>query len=525
MKETNAKTARASTKQILSLLLSLVLLCTALSRVSLPARAEDEPVYSGSCGDNLTWSFNPDTGLLSIEGSGPMNNYYYAPWFSYRLQITALSLPEGLTSIGKGAFRGCSGLTSISFPEGLTSIGSEAFSSCIGLTSLSLPEGLTSIGEQAFSNCRGLTSISFPDGLIKISYWAFSFCTGLTSLSLPAGLTRIDNGAFRYCSGLTSISFQEGLTSIGAEAFIGCISLTSLSLPAGLTSIGQNAFESCTKLESVEIPDSVTRIYHGAFLSCDRLHTLVVRSGDTYIQGQNEYMDSEEDLREEEKYTLGVPEKTIIYTTETTTAASYSEGEIIYRSLPDYAEEFGYELFRLDSFNDVAAGQWFEIPVAWAVGKGITAGTGGGAFSPSMDCTREQVVTFLWAAYGKESPSGQSSPFRDVKPGDWFYTPVLWASERGISSGIGNGSFGVGTNCSRAQVVTFLWAAAGKPRPESQTNPFTDVPADAYYRDAVLWAVEKGITGGTGEGRFSPDMICTRAQVVTFLYAALEKNK
>ncbi len=176
-------------------------------------------------------------------------------------------------------------------------------------------------------------------------------------------------------------------------------------------------------------------------------------------------------------------------------------------------------------FADISPEDYFFQPVLWAVEKGITSGTDNIHFSPDMVCTREQVVTFLWAAFGREEPASLENPFTDVPDDAWYLKPVLWAAERGITSGVGNGQFGVGQSCTRSQVVTFLWAAAKRPEPTSTENPFTDVPDDAWYLKPVLWAVEHGVTSGTGEGLFSPDMVCTRAQVVTFLYAALEKNK
>ena len=137
--------------------------------------------------------------------------------------LTSLSLPSGLTSIGRSAFSGCSGLTNLSLPSGLTSIGGGAFYRCSGLTSLSLPSDLTSIGEEAFWGCSGLTNLSLPSGLTSIGRSAFSGCSGLTSLSLPSGLTSIGDGAFRGCSGLTSIYvYTEKLPNIGSNVFDDC---------------------------------------------------------------------------------------------------------------------------------------------------------------------------------------------------------------------------------------------------------------------------------------------------------------
>ena len=151
----------------------------------------------------------------------------------------------------------------------------------------------------------------------------------------------------------------------------------------------------------------------------------------------------------------------------------------------------------------------------------ITEGTSPTTFSPNLTVNRAQVVTFLWAAAGKPEPSSEENPFTDVKPGKYYYKAVLWAVENGITSGVTPTTFGPKQVCNRAQVVTFLWAAKGKPEPAATENPFTDVSASAWYYKSVLWAYENGVTGGTGDGTtFSPKADCTRAQVVTFLYKA-----
>ena len=152
----------------------------------------------------------------------------------------------------------------------------------------------------------------------------------------------------------------------------------------------------------------------------------------------------------------------------------------------------------------------------WAVEEGVTGGTGGGKFSPNAPCTRAQMVTFLWRASG--SPEiGTANPFSDVSSDAYYYDAVLWAAEQGITGGTGNGKFSPDAPCTRAQMATFLWRVAGSPTPESGENIFADVPADSWYAQAVQWAYEQKITNGTGGGKFSPDAICTRAQMVQML--------
>lgn len=154
--------------------------------------------------------------------------------------------------------------------------------------------------------------------------------------------------------------------------------------------------------------------------------------------------------------------------------------------------------------------------------NGITRGTSATTFSPDEPCTRAQAVTFLWRAVGCPTPKGSQMPFKDVVKGSFYETAVLWAVENGITKGTSSTTFTPDATCNRAQFATLLWRFRGMPD-AGTTNPFTDVPEDTYYTDAVLWAVEKGITNGTSATTFSPDEDCTRAQIVTFLYRCLGK--
>ena len=172
-------------------------------------------------------------------------------------------------------------------------------------------------------------------------------------------------------------------------------------------------------------------------------------------------------------------------------------------------------------FSDVPGDAYYYDAVLWAVEKNITTGTGGGKFSPLMNCTRSQVVTFLWRAAGSPEPTATEMNFTDVPADAYYYDAVLWAVENNITTGTGNGKFSPLMDCSRAQIVTFLWRSQGSPAVSGVENPFKDVPAGQYYTDAVLWAVKEGITTGTAADKFSPDMICTRSQIVTFLYRCM----
>ena len=171
-------------------------------------------------------------------------------------------------------------------------------------------------------------------------------------------------------------------------------------------------------------------------------------------------------------------------------------------------------------FVDVADDAYYFDAVLWAAEEGITGGTSATTFSPNVTCTRAQAVTFLWRAAGSPAPKSSEMPFEDVAAGSYYYDAVLWAVENGITDGTSATTFSPDATCTRGQIVTFLWRSQKSPASDS-VNPFTDVAADAYYNSAVLWAVTNGITDGTSATTFSPAANCTRAQIVTFLYRCL----
>ena len=169
------------------------------------------------------------------------------------------------------------------------------------------------------------------------------------------------------------------------------------------------------------------------------------------------------------------------------------------------------------NFHDVSRFDYFYDAVKWAAENGIASGTGRYTFSPNAVCTRAQTVTFLWRAAGSPLPRYRVCPFTDVQPSDYYYNAVLWAVEQGITTGLNATTFGPDVTVTRGQVATFLYRAASAAKPNT-FSPFTDVKTTAYNYDAILWAYDNRITTGTSDTTFSPDAYCTRAQIVTFLY-------
>lgn len=169
-------------------------------------------------------------------------------------------------------------------------------------------------------------------------------------------------------------------------------------------------------------------------------------------------------------------------------------------------------------FVDVKQGDYYYDAVQWAVGKKITSGTSATTFTPDGICTRAQTVTFLWRSQGSPKAAGAENPFTDVSKDAYYYDAVLWAVAQGITNGTSATTFSPDATVTRGQTATFLWRVAKQPQVDQTANPFADVTQDAYYYNAVLWAMAKEITNGTSSTTFSPDQGCTRAQIVTFLW-------
>jgi len=358
-------------------------------------------------------------------------------------------------------------IESVVVEEGITYLGEYMFNQHLtteSIKSLTLPTTLQKIGENCFIGMTNLQKVFISD-LIKWNQIEF------VNWSNP-----LDNGSALYLNGVPveHLVIPESITSINDRAFKGCTSLKSVVLHKGITNIGEFAFNSCPNLKKM--------IFLGDYPSFGNA-----------------------------VFTLSSPD--ILYPAENPTwpaEPSVSNSPDV-RWVPCPPETL---------FTDVPSGSWFEPAVDWALSWGITKGMGNHSFGPDAPCTRGQVVTFLWRAVGSPEPSSKENPFTDVSEQDYFCKPVLWAVELGITNGISDTAFAPDQPCTRAQVATFLWRAAQKPVPSSDQHSFADIDKDFYY-DAVLWAVEQGITHGTSSTTFAPDATCSRAQIVTFLYRFL----
>ena len=194
------------------------------------------------------------------------------------------------------------------------------------------------------------------------------------------------------------------------------------------------------------------------------------------------------------------------------------EEDKIYEFRTDADTCINFRVPPVNPFTDVAEDAYYYAPALWAAKNGVTTGTSATTFSPEQTCTRGEIITLLWRFYGSPEPESADSAFADVTdPDSYYYKACQWAAEQGMTDG---DAFAPGDPCTRAMAVEFLWHANQCPQVEADTG-FADVPAGASYADAVTWAVDRGVTQGTGEGNFSPDLTCTRGQIVTFIFRSI----
>ena len=522
--------------------------CTSLSRINIPTGLTELGSNAFLGCKNLTIQFVWPEAVTrvgdALQGSG----------------ITEVVLPDTVTHIGAYAFMGCTNLETINIPDSVTAIGERAFASTSSLKSIRIPNGITTIPFSCFS-ASGITEISLPDGLTTIEQYAFQHCANLASVRLPESVTGIADQVFSYCSSLSKVNWPSGVDTIGWHQFNGT-ALTEFTVPATVKLVESYAFKDCTKLEKLVFESKDTVVTGSQIFDNDDLLTIYCWY-DSSAQAAAEFsmipyvlFDAPTDLPRYPVLTTVSGDGEIIATPAESTGFEWITVDIVpgensvlygldlyyyaYEEMELRIEEVDGDTFRLlmpkcpveivaafqdtiTGFIDIKSADFYYEPVIWAVENGITTGTSDITFEPVRDVTRAEVVTFLWRASG--SPvAALDMPFTDVPEGSFCYDAIAWAVSEGITTGTSDTTFSPLKTCTRAEVVTFLYRAAGQPRVEDGGS-FSDVDPSHFYADAVLWASVNGITNGMGDGTFGAALVCNRAQIVTFLYRAKDIPK
>lgn len=292
---------KKTAEKVLSVLIVSIMLLGILPIVpfTVISKASEMPT-SGTCGENVAYSFEEDTGVLTISGTGDMVNYYLdkSPFYNNEViekviiekgvtsignnsfdqckKLTSINIPYGIKTIGYNAFSYCEDLKNIAIPSTVTKIGSNAFSSCSSITDLVLPKGIEYIYDRTFDGCSSLTSITIPEGVKSIGEFAFYRCKNLTSVNIPNSVTGIGQNCFCGCESLASVELSESLTSISKWTFADCKNLTDVLIPIGVKSIGECAFYNCAKLVDVTLPDSAADIQNDAFNGCKSITDIIL---------------------------------------------------------------------------------------------------------------------------------------------------------------------------------------------------------------------------------------------------------
>ena len=506
--------------------------------------ADEDMVGNGAItvGDGVTATFDANTGAVEFYSDGGMlwsewldksgldmasiesikvsSGTVYLPtdsreifslchydWYtnSYSSNLREIDLSNFDTSkvrFMQNMFRGCSSLTSLdlsSFNTSNVEYIKGMFYGCSSLTSLDLSSFDTSnVGDMSslFEGCSSLTSLdlsSFNTSNVKGLDYMFSGCSSLTSLDLSSFNTSkaeyMDN-MFRGCSSLTSLNlsgFDTSKVVYMDDMFRDCSNLISLDLSSFDMTIMwsmDNMYEGCSALQILKTPK--------------KSETGVALPFIMYDDAGNEYKE------------LFILSKSL----------TLSRNKPVPTPTP-------MPKATVSGFSDVQdTGHAYYDAIYWAAGAGITKGYSDGTFGINKPCTRGEMMMFLWRYAGKPAPKNVSkSPFKDVKMNHTFYKAILWGSQKGITKGYSDGTFGINKNVSRGECMMFLWRLKGKPAPKAVAkSPFTDVPKNHVFYNAILWGAQHkittGYTSGENKGKFMINDNCSRGQIMTFLYRA-----
>lgn len=479
------------------------------------------------------------------------------------------TVPSGTVAIAGGAFKDCAKLESLVIPDSVTAIGKSAFENCAALKRITLPKSIAMLEALTFSGCASLAEITLPDGLKALGEKVFSGCAALKSVKIPAEVTVIPTEAFSGCVSLESITIPKSVSHINEHAFDGCTALKKVDYLGSDTDWSQvtketgnnvldNAEKSFTRTDhehkytDTVIPPTCTErgcTVHLCACGDKREDSYMPPLGHSYRDGicvRCGILDPNGDTQHKHDFIPSVTKPTCL--TEGFTTYACSCGECYTK---DYVSAVGHKTqlqnakaagcmtggYTGDEVCTFCGKVFKQGSVIFALGhdpqparvKAPTCNESG--YTGDLICMRCGDMTQIGktvAAAGHKFFGGVCSvcgakgaeavpEFDDVKPGAFYFDAVQWAVKNGITNGTGKSTFSPNDVCSRYQIVMFLWRAAGQPEAKAAVS-FADVkPGDIFY-EAVQWAVERGITKGTSSTSFSPFAPCTRGQIVTFLY-------
>lgn len=468
--------------------------------------------------------------------------------------LTTITIPSGVTSIGNSAFAGCKSLESFKIPSRVTIIGSCAFEDCTSLANITIPDSVMRIGENAFANtayfldeanweedvlyinnhlikakesfsddcvvksgtktiadrafswCEYLSSVSLPSSIVSIGSFAFYWCDLLNKITIPDSVVYIGDDAFNNCSSLENVKIPKGTKTIGNRAFFFCSSLTSVTIPNGTTSIGSEAFKGCTNLEKITIPSSVTSIGSSAFNFCNSLKSIIIPKNVSSI-GNNAI---------DNRYT------TTIYGYINSNAQSYAKTnkiqfvriwDVSTKTTAVYNIKPSSTISGFDSNNIIVFDKngneiaYNDSKNGWPLTKGVTY---------KIAYKSADIITgsITWSL-----TSQASKIFADTSSSAWYHDAVNYVASVGLLTGYENGNFGTSDSIKRQDFLVILARLDGANLAKYDYNSkLTDVKSNGYYKTAVNWAIEKGITTGYSNGKFGVNDKMTREQLVTFLY-------
>jgi len=523
---------------------------------------------SGTCGDNLTWSFDTKTGTLTVSGTGDMTDYRdhnVHPWRPLGDSIKAIVIEEGVTSIGKNAFSMYTFVQSVKLPNTLKSIGQDAFFGGGEFESIAIPASVTKIGSSAFGWCLELkrveitdlyawckinadsteenggrifgedpidlylngklvTDLVIPEGITKIPHSIFATFKSIKTVSIPSSVKSIDHFAFTDCTSLTDVKMSEGITEIGTGAFEDCTKLKNINIPESVTTIETAAFYRCESLRRIALPKSITKIDHSTFeysglrvIYIPKSVTSIIDSSFTYSEIAHVYYGGNEN---DKKNIKDLADYCWINNANWVYNAS-GLPDHVYTDENDKTCNLCEKVTIIDSlrvFRDVKADSWYKQYVDYAYSHKFFVGKGYRQFAPNDKITRAEFVQVLASIEGIDTSDRYvKTKFIDAHYDRWYCPAVKWASDNGIVSGVGNGLFKPYDPITREQMCVMLlnyakFRGITLEKVEDKAAFADDSKISKWAKAAVYTCQTADIVNGKGKNTFDPQGTGTRAE-------------